>query len=98
MTPWGKKAFNAYIQPCTRSNPPAEWAAYDSSRLLTKSDLPKGEMHILVDVGSDDKFLKDGQLEPDALKEAAKENGRQEGEVEVRLQDGYDHSYFFVSG
>lgn len=54
-------------------------------------------MHVLVDVGTEDKFLKDGQLEPDTLKEAAKENGRQEGEVQIRMQEGYDHSYFFVS-
>jgi hypothetical protein len=44
-----------------------------------------------------DQFLKDGQLEPDALKEAAKENGRDEQEVQVRMQEGYDHSYYFVS-
>jgi S-formylglutathione hydrolase len=52
---------------------------------------------MLVDVGTEDQFLKDGQLEPDTLKEAAKENGREEGEVQVRLQAGYDHSYYFVS-
>lgn len=40
--------------------------------------------------------MKDGQLEPKALEQAAKEAGR-EGEVEVRMQEGYDHSYFFVS-
>ncbi len=75
--------------------PPVEWLAYDSSHLLRRSSVPKGDLHILADVGTADKFLKDGQLEPDTLKAAAEE--RQEGEVTVRIQDGYDHSYFFVS-
>lgn len=52
---------------------------------------------MLVDVGTEDQFLKDGQLEPDTLKDAAKENEREEGEVQVRMQEGYDHSYYFVS-
>jgi S-formylglutathione hydrolase len=62
MTPWGKKAFGNYINPTTRSMPPVEWANYDSSRLLAKSEAPKGSLHILVDTGSADQFLKDGQL------------------------------------
>jgi S-formylglutathione hydrolase len=62
MTPWGKKAFGNYINPTTRSMPPAEWASYDSSHLLSRSDAPKGSLHILVDTGSGDQFLKDGQL------------------------------------
>jgi S-formylglutathione hydrolase len=48
-------------------------------------------------VGTDDQFLKDGQLEPKALVQAAENAGRKEGEVQVRLQDGFDHSYYFVS-
>ena len=94
--PWGKKAFNGYIQPCTRSLPPVEWLAYDSSRLLSRLESDKGKINILADIGTDDKFLKDGQLEPETLKEAAKEAGR-EAEVQMRMQEGYDHSYFFVS-
>jgi S-formylglutathione hydrolase len=107
-TPWGKKAFGNYINPTTRSMPPAEWASYDSSMLLSRSDAPKGSLHILVDTGSGDQFLKDGQLwvqhasgadssEPQALEEAAKQNGRGKDEVEIRLQDGFDHSYYFIS-
>lgn len=94
--PWGKKAFNGYIQPCTRSLPPVEWLAYDSSRLLSRLGSDKGKINILADIGTDDKFLKDGQLEPETLKEAAREAGR-EAEVEVRMQEDYDHSYFFIS-
>ena len=47
-----------------------------------------------MDIGTADQFLKDGQLEPKALEQAAE--GREKGEVEVRLQDGFDHSYYFV--
>lgn len=61
-TPWGKKAFGNYINPSTRSLPPVEWLAYDSSHLLSRSEAPKGALHILVDTGSGDQFLKDGQL------------------------------------
>ena len=35
--------------------------------------------------------------EPSTLEEAAKQNGRGKDEVEVRMQDGFDHSYYFVS-
>jgi S-formylglutathione hydrolase len=94
--PWGKKAFHGYIQPCTRSLPPSEWLAYDSSRLLARLDSSAGKINILADIGTDDKFLKDGQLEPKTLQEAAKE-AKREDEVAVRMQEGYDHSYFFVS-
>lgn len=51
---------------------------------------------MLVDVGTADKFLKDGQLEPQALERAAKDRGAPE-ELDLRMQDGYDHSYYFVS-
>lgn len=77
--------------------PPVEWLAYDSSHLLSRTEAPKGSLHVLVDVGTEDKFLKDGQLEPDALTRAAEEAERQDGEVQVRMQDGFDHSYYFVS-
>jgi len=35
--------------------------------------------------------------EPQTLEEAAKQNGRGKDEVEIRLQDGFDHSYYFIS-
>ncbi|WVR06027.1 S-formylglutathione hydrolase [Kwoniella sp. DSM 27419] len=87
-TPWGINAFSHYLKTLTRSNPPSEWWPYDSTHLLSNFE---GQAHILVDVGTEDKFLKDGQLEPDALKGVGKEG------VEVRVQDGFDHSYYFIS-
>lgn len=49
-----------------------------------------------MDSGSDDDFYKKGQLEPERLREAAEQAGRGEDEVNVRIQPGYDHSYYFV--
>ncbi|MEZ9082882.1 S-formylglutathione hydrolase [Vibrio harveyi] len=83
--PWGQKAFTAYLGTDIES-----WKQYDASELLkqTKSPLP-----ILVDQGDADNFLAE-QLKPDALLAAAKAH---DSEVELRMQPGYDHSYFFIS-
>ena len=51
-----------------------------------------------MDIGTADRFLEQGQLEPKALENAAEVSGRGKGEVEVRMQEGFDHSYYFVSG
>jgi S-formylglutathione hydrolase len=96
LTPWGKNAFSNYLSPTTKSYPPREWLTYDSSYLLLQSSAPKGSLRILVDVGTEDGFLKDGQLEPQALEKAAEK--REKGEVKIRMQEGFDHSYYFVSG
>ena len=96
-TPWGIKAFSNYLRTLTKSNPPSEWWPWDSSHLLSNTTAPKGSLHILVDTGTADDFLKKGQLEPQTLEEAAKNAGRGEGEVTVRMQEGFDHSYYFVS-
>ena len=47
---------------------------------------------MLVDTGTSDQFI--DLLKPEALAEAA--NARRQ-EATLRLQKGYDHSYFFVS-
>ncbi|EIW72549.1 hypothetical protein TREMEDRAFT_66940 [Tremella mesenterica DSM 1558] len=98
-TPWGIKAFSSYLSPSTNSDnsqePPESWKSYDSSYLLSSSSAPNGSLHVLVDVGTADDFLKKGQLEPQTLEEATK--NRQEGEVVVRMQEGFDHSYYFIS-
>jgi S-formylglutathione hydrolase len=48
---------------------------------------------VLVDQGTRDDFL-ETQLRPDWLREAFREAGAR---LELRLQEGYDHSYYFVS-
>jgi len=96
-TPWGVKAFKNYLSTVTKSSPPSKWLEHDSSHLLSTTKAPAGSLHVLVDVGTKDDFLKKGQLEPQTLEEAAKASGRKDGEVEVRMQDGFDHSYYFIS-
>src|SRR5699024_5420455 len=83
--PWGNKAFSAYL-----GEDKAAWEQYDASLLLaTKgSSLP-----MLVDQGEADNFLAE-QLKPEVLEQAAKQVN---APLELRLQPGYDHSYYFIA-
>jgi S-formylglutathione hydrolase len=83
--PWGEQAFTRYLGPDR-----ARWAAYDASLLL--AERPFGGT-ILVDQGTDDKFL-DTQLNPAALEAAARRSGQA---LMLRRQSGYDHGYYFIS-
>ena len=47
--------------------------------------------------GTADNFYKNGQLLPENFLKAARDSGYDEVQVRVRSQDGYDHSYYFVS-
>ncbi len=82
--PWGQKAFGAYLGPDQSG-----WEAYDASRLVQTSTF---QGSILVDQGASDKFL-ETQLRPETLRKAGDASGRT---VQLRLQAGYDHSYWFV--
>ena len=48
---------------------------------------------LLVDQGTSDQFLQ-SQLKPELLEEACR---RARVGLELRLQEGYDHSYFFIA-
>jgi S-formylglutathione hydrolase len=50
-------------------------------------------MPMLVDQGDKDGFLAE-QLNPQALKQAAETHN---SPLTLRMQPGYDHSYFFIS-
>jgi S-formylglutathione hydrolase len=82
---WGQKALRNYLGPNE-----ANWKLYDSSELLKTTSFRK---EILVDQGSEDKFLKE-QLMPEKLEAAAKAC---DFPLRLRYQAGYDHSYYFVS-
>jgi len=82
---WGQKAMRGYL-----GDDQSAWLAYDSCELL-KSHRPAGPL--LVDVGDADNFLSE-QLKPELLKTVCVQ---QNVELTLRLQPGYDHSYFFVS-
>lgn len=84
--PWGLKAFQTYLGP--RSE---DWREWDATELVraARSPLPP----LLVDQGTRDKFL-ESQLQPERLRQACEEHGQP---LTLRLQEGYDHSYYFVS-
>lgn len=48
---------------------------------------------MLIDQGDGDQFLHE-QLKPGNLLQAAEEAGYP---LELRMQEGYDHSYYFIS-
>jgi len=83
--PWGVKAFTNYLGADRET-----WKAYDASELIAKV---KNRRPILIDQGGADKFLSD-QLKPEILKRAAAAAGYP---LEVRIQEGYDHSYYFIA-
>ncbi|KAI8877981.1 putative S-formylglutathione hydrolase [Backusella circina FSU 941] len=87
--PWGQKAFKNYLGADNEES----WKQYDAIELLKKH--PNERMDILVDVGTADGFL-EKELKIDTLKQVVKEYGR-ESEWNIRYQEGYDHSYFFIS-
>ena len=83
--PWGIKAFSAYL-----GNDIETWKQYDACELLKQA---KVSLPMLVDQGDADNFLMD-QLKPENLMAAAKMHN---SKLELRMQTGYDHSYFFIS-
>lgn len=85
QVPWGEKAFTAYLGDNRES-----WKAYDSCELIRQAQDP---LPMLVDQGTDDSFLEE-QLKPEQLSLAAEQAGYP---VELRMQEGYDHSYYFIA-
>lgn len=84
--PWGQKAFSGYL-----GSDETAWRAYDASELVKAS--PRRELEILIDQGTDDQFLSD-QLMPGAFEEACAAAGQP---LNLRMQEGYDHSYYFIA-
>jgi len=82
--PWGQKAFAAYL-----GEDKSAWAEYDSVELLKARGL---DLPLLVDTGSADEFL-ERELNTEALVKVAAALPQ----ATVRYQDGYDHSYYFIS-
>ena len=93
ISPWGIKAFNGYLQGGVEEGK----VRYDATELVAKCKSKENPVHVLVDYGGEDQFLKDGQLLPENFLKKAREVGYDEVQVRVRKQNGYDHSYYFVS-
>lgn len=83
--PWGEKAFAAYLGDAREA-----WHAYDATELLKTA---REKLPLLIDQGDADEFLHT-QLRPELFKAAAQAAGYP---ITLRMQPGYDHSYYFVS-
>lgn len=81
---WGRKQLTAYL-----GTDETTWAAHDASLMMEKIGF---NGPVLIDTGTSDQFI--DLLKPEALSAAI---AKRRQEATVRLQPGYDHSYFFVS-
>jgi S-formylglutathione hydrolase len=83
--PWGVKALSGYIGEDHQA-----WRQYDACALIEDgARLPE----LLVDQGMADNFREE-QLKPELLEAACAKAGIP---LKVRRQEGYDHSYYFIS-
>jgi S-formylglutathione hydrolase len=83
--PWGEKALSGYL-----GLDKVKWREYDACALIEDgARIPE----LLVDQGRADNFL-DEQLKTHLLDEACR---AADMPATIRLHEGYDHSYFFVS-
>jgi S-formylglutathione hydrolase len=82
---WGQKALQSYL-----GRDQSTWEAYDASKLVLNQQLP---FPILIDQGSADGFLVE-QLKPDIFVAACQQAHQV---LDLRMQAGYDHSYYFIS-
>jgi len=83
--PWGQKAFTNYL-----GSDQEKWREHDASELVARKALPAP---ILIDQGTADQFLAEGQLLPEKFSAAAAKSGQK---LTLRMQPGYDHGYYFI--
>ncbi|MBF9059167.1 S-formylglutathione hydrolase [Rhodobacterales bacterium HKCCSP123] len=81
---WGRKQFTAYLGENT-----ALWEAHDATLLMRERGFPGP---VLIDTGTADQF--GDLLKTEALAEAM---AARRQHATLRMQPGYDHSYYFVS-
>jgi len=83
--PWGEKALGGYL-----GEDKAAWREYDACALIEDGARLAA---LLVDQGEADNFLHE-QLKPGLLALACRKAGIP---ATIRMQPGYDHSYYFIS-
>jgi len=83
--PWGEKAFSNYL-----GDKRADWQAYDATELVATAH---ERLPILIDQGDTDEFL-ETQLKPELFAAAC---NQAEHPLTLRMQPGYDHSYYFIA-
>jgi len=83
--PWGEKALSGYLGSNRES-----WRRYDACMLLEDGARVS---ELFVDQGTTDQFM-ETQLKPELLERACARAGVP---LTLRMHEGYDHSYFFIS-
>ena len=81
---WGRKQLTAYL-----GTDESTWAPHDASLLMRDQGF---DGPVLVDTGTDDQFM--DLLKSESLAAACAARRQQ---ATLRMQPGYDHSYFFIS-
>jgi S-formylglutathione hydrolase len=91
--PWGQKAFKNYL-----GDDQTIWQGYDATELVKQYQAP---FSILIDQGSADQFLLNqlmpgsgASLEENRFIQACSDSNQS---LNLRMQEGYDHSYYFIS-
>ncbi len=82
--PWGIKALSGYL-----GDDRDAWLEHDATELVKAG---RRQNPILIDQGEQDQFLVD-QLFPGDFAKACTDAGQ---EIVLRIQPGYDHSYYFI--
>lgn len=85
VTSWGIKAFSHYL-----GEDRNDWRDWDATQLVCQVDK---QLPILIDQGLDDDFLGE-ELKPGSLEQACICTHHP---LDVRMREGYDHSYFFIA-
>lgn len=83
---WGEGCFSAYL-----GDNKELWKNYDATELIKSGATVSS---ILIDQGTADEFYDEGQLLPENFQVACKEANQT---LTLRMQEGYDHSYHFIS-
>lgn len=83
--PWGEKALGNYLGASTE-----DWQQYDTTVLVRQAT---ERLPVLIDQGDADNFLKE-QLKTPLLVLASQDA---DYPIEIRMQSGYDHSYYFIA-
>jgi len=83
---WGEKCFSGYLGENKQS-----WSEYDATELIKQFGF---HSEVLIDQGTEDKFLHQQQLLPDVFEKACLQVNQP---LNLRYQQGYDHSYYFIS-
>lgn len=85
LVPWGEKALTGYL-----GTDRSAWRRHDAVAMIEDG---ARVAELLVDQGEADPFVQE-QLQPERLAAACADAGI---DLTLRMQPGYDHSYYFIS-